>query len=351
LGELERDYIETIRQAGEALRGIVDDVLDLSKIEAGKLRLERIDFDLARSVTDALHIVQTVASQKPLKLVVKHDPRIPKWVRGDVTRIRQILLNLLSNAIKFTEQGTIEVRTRVQFIDQDECELLFSVKDEGIGITDEQQHKLFQPFNQADDSTTRKYGGTGLGLAICKRLAELMGGQIGVSSRYGEGSLFWFSVRVQVAQEPAPAAEVPAASIRQIQQQKARLLLVEDNKINQKVALLMLKNLGYTADVANNGVQALSALDAKHYDLILMDCMMPEMDGLEATKRLRSFDGHSKTVPVIAMTASAFDDDRVACITAGMNDFLSKPVNEADLASKLTFWLSPERQIKPPSEA
>jgi signal transduction histidine kinase/CheY-like chemotaxis protein len=347
LGELERDYIETIRQAGEALRGIVDDVLDLSKIEAGKLRLERVDFELARAVTDALHIVETVASQKPLTLAVSHDPRLPKWVRGDITRIRQILLNLLSNAIKFTAEGTIEVRTRVQFLDQDECEVLFSVKDEGIGITEEQQQKLFQPFSQADDSTSRKYGGTGLGLAICKRLAELMGGQIGVMSRYGEGSLFWFSVRVQVAEEPTPVADqAPAAPGAEVEMKTARLLLVEDNKINQKVALLMLKNLGYSADVAHNGAQALLALESKHYDLILMDCMMPQMDGLEATKRLRSLGGHYRTVPVVAMTASAFDDDRVACLTAGMNDFLSKPVNEADLASKLAFWLSPERQVK-----
>ena len=345
LGELERDYIETIRQAGESLRGIVDDVLDLSKIDAGKLRLEKLDFDLARSVSDALQIVQTVASQKPLSLVVKHDERLPKWVCGDVTRIRQILLNLLSNAIKFTEQGTIEIRTRVQFIDQHECELLFSVKDEGIGITDEQQHKLFQPFNQADDSTTRKYGGTGLGLAICKRLAELMGGQIGVSSRLGEGSLFWFSVRVQVAKEPIPVADqASAAAASAIEPKAARLLLVEDNKINQKVAQLMLKNLGYSADIAHNGLEALHAFDSSHYDLVLMDCMMPKMDGFEATKRLRESGGHSGTVPVIAMTASAFDDDRVACLTAGMNDFLSKPVNEADLASKLAFWLSPDRK-------
>jgi len=306
--------------------------------------LEMVDFELARSVADALQIVQSVASQKPLKFAVKHDPRLPRWVRGDVTRIRQILLNLLSNAIKFTEAGTIEIRTRVQFIDQDECELLFSVKDEGIGITDEQQHKLFKPFNQADDSVARKYGGTGLGLAICKRLAELMGGQIGVTSRFGEGSLFWFSVRVQVAPEPQAATDPPpTAAAVQKEITDARILLVEDNKINQQVALLMLKNLGYSADVAHNGAQALLALERAHYDLVLMDCMMPEMDGLEATKRMRDFGGHSATVPVIAMTASAFDDDRVACLTAGMNDFLSKPVNEEDLGAKLSFWLVPER--------
>lgn len=348
LGELERDYVETIRQAGEALRGIVDDVLDLSKIEAGKLRLERADFELARSVSDALQIVQSVASQKPLNILVRHDPRLPKWVRGDVSRIRQILLNLLSNAIKFTSEGTIEIRTRVQFIDQEECELLFSVKDEGIGMTDEQQHKLFQPFSQAEDSTTRKYGGTGLGLAICKRLAELMGGQIGVTSRYGEGSLFWFTVRIQVAKEPAPAVDLEnPAPPPPVTRKNARILLVEDNKINQKVALLMLKNLGYSVDIAQNGSDALLALDCRHYDLVLMDCMMPEMDGCEATRRLRNLGGHGSAIPVIAMTASAFDDDRVACLTAGMNDFISKPVCEADLGAKLSFWLSQERKSVP----
>jgi CheY-like chemotaxis protein len=171
-------------------------------------------------------------------------------------------------------------------------------------------------------------------------------------SRYGEGSVFWFSVRVQIAQEPAPVPDAggpPAA--REIEPKTARLLLVEDNKINQKVACLMLKNLGYSADLAQNGLQALLAIESAHYDLILMDCMMPEMDGLEATKRLRGLGGHYRNVPVIAMTASAFDDDRLACLTAGMNDFLSKPVNEADLASKLAFWLSPDRQIKPPGQA
>jgi signal transduction histidine kinase len=355
LGERERDYVETIRQAGESLRAIVDDVLDLSKIEAGKLRLERADFELSRTVTEALQIVQTVAAQKPLQFVVKFDPRLPKWVRGDITRIRQILLNLLSNAIKFTNEGIIEIRLRAQFFnkrlleDQDsegqECELLFSVKDQGIGITEEQQRKLFQPFSQAEDSTTRRYGGTGLGLAICRRLAELMGGKIGLNSRYGEGSLFWFTVRVELAREPVPLDETQKSARSLVPDTKnVRILLVEDNKINQKVALLMLKNLGYPVDIAQNGSDALAALDAKHYDLVLMDCMMPEMDGFEATRRLRELGGHGKAVPVIAMTASAFDDDRVACLTAGMNDFISKPVCEADLGSKLAFWLSPDRR-------
>lgn len=345
LDELERDYLETIRQAGEALRAIVNDVLDLSKIEAGKLRLERADFDLPRTFSDALQIIQGTIHQKSLHLAIRHDARLPRWVRGDAGRINQVLLNLLSNAVKFTDRGKIEISTRVQFLDADDCEVLISVKDEGIGITDDQQRNLFQPFNQAECSTTRKYGGTGLGLAISKRLTELMGGQIGVSSRYGEGSLFWFSVRLQVAQEPTVTAERESNAFgSSVVPRDNRILVVEDNKINQKVALLMLKGLGYSADIAANGLEALSALDSAHYDLILMDCMMPEMDGFEATRRLRSFGGHSASVPVIAMTASAFDDDRVACLSAGMNDFISKPVYEAELSEKLSFWLRTERR-------
>jgi signal transduction histidine kinase/ActR/RegA family two-component response regulator len=346
LGERERDYVDTIRQAGESLRALVDDVLDLSKIEAGQLRLDLTDFELTRVVSDALQIVETLVAQKPLKIVTHYDKRLPRFVRADSTRIRQILLNLLSNAIKFTAQGTIEIHSRVQFVDDRECEILFSVKDDGIGITEDQQHRLFRPFSQAEDSTARKYGGTGLGLAICKRLAERMGGQIGVTSRPGHGSLFWFTVRVLVAQEPRIISEPEAPSIppRQHQPRNARVLLVEDNKINQKVATLMLKNLGYPVNVASNGVEALNALDEEHYDLILMDCMMPEMDGFEATRRLREMGGQGASVPVIAMTASAFDDDRLACMSAGMNDFISKPVCEYDLGTKLEFWLAAEQR-------
>jgi CheY-like chemotaxis protein/nitrogen-specific signal transduction histidine kinase len=345
LGEQERDYVDTIRQAGESLRALVDDVLDLSKMEAGQLRLEHTDFELTRVVSDALQIVETLVAQKPIEISTHHDPRLPRYVRGDSSRIRQILLNLLSNAIKFTLQGSIEIHSRVQFVDDRECEILFSVKDDGIGITEDQQHRLFRPFSQAEDSTARKYGGTGLGLAISKRLAELMGGQIGVTSRPGQGSLFWFTVRVLVAPEPRfiAAPEVPFIAPHPREPRNVRVLLVEDNKINQKVALLMLKNLGYPADVASNGIEALNAVDEKYYDLILMDCMMPEMDGFETTRRLREMGGQSASVPVIAMTASAFDNDRLACMNAGMNDFISKPVCEHDLGTKLEFWLAPKR--------
>jgi CheY-like chemotaxis protein len=244
-----------------------------------------------------------------------------------------VLLNLLSNAIKFTSEGEIVVRGELRLAASDGYELYFSVTDGGIGISEEQQARLFQPFSQANVSTARMFGGTGLGLAICKRLAGLMGGNIGVESRPAQGSCFWFTIRVGAA-APEPLRLVtksgttgPATGFR--------LLLVEDNPINQKVARLVLDKLGYQVDVANNGFEALDAVDSVRYDLILMDCIMPEMDGFEATRRLRSAGGRAAEVPIIAMTASAFEDDRKACLAAGMNDFLSKPVRQSELAAKL----------------
>lgn len=255
-------------------------------------------------------------------------------------RLRQVLLNLLSNAVKFTQQGKIELKAELAGWRAGEYELRFSVTDQGIGLTEEQQAKLFKPFSQADASTARKFGGTGLGLAISKRLTELMGGKIGVTSRPGEGSSFWFTIRVLPCQAalPAPTPAIRAAS--DAAKKEFRILLVEDNTINQKVALLMLKGLGYRAEVVMNGSEALTAIGSERYDLILMDCLMPEMDGFEATRRIRSQAGHGSQVPIIAMTANAFAEDREACLAAGMTDYLSKPVREAELRRKLDFWLS-----------
>jgi signal transduction histidine kinase/ActR/RegA family two-component response regulator len=336
LDERELECVEVIRRSGETLLAIIDDVLDFSKIEAGRLTLENADFDAGRATLDAMQIVEHSAVDKSLTLSIYLDPTLPTRVSGDLIRLRQVLLNLLSNAIKFTAKGEVAVRVELRAASCDGYELYFSVKDQGIGISEEQQSRLFQPFSQADTSTARMFGGTGLGLAISKRLVDLMGGSIGVESRSGEGSLFWFTIRVG-ASSAVPAR--PPVAAKAADPTGARLLLVEDNPINQKVALLMLHKLGYQVDVANNGFEALSAVASAHYDLILMDCVMPEMDGFETTRRLRSDGGHGGEVPIIAMTANAFADDRKACLAAGMNDFLSKPVRQAELASLLAGLL------------
>jgi signal transduction histidine kinase/ActR/RegA family two-component response regulator len=348
LAEPEKDCVETIRNSGEALQAIIDDVLDLSKIEAEALQLECIDFEPRAAVRDALRMLQGSTSRKPVSLSFSVDGAIPVTVRGDVARFRQILLNLLSNAVKFTPAGKVELRAELKSSADDEIELLFSVTDEGIGISEEQQAKLFRPFSQADVSTTRRFGGTGLGLTICKRLVEMMGGGIGVRSKPGEGSCFWFTMRVcpsDPAHEPCARPEhhhVAAEIQTNIAAKGFRLLLVDDNAINQKVAVLTLKKLGYHADVAGNGCEAVEALARQRYDLVLMDCIMPEMDGFEATRRLRAMGGHAADVPVIAMTANAFAEDRKACLAAGMTDYLAKPVYEADLSRVLKRWLVDE---------
>jgi signal transduction histidine kinase/ActR/RegA family two-component response regulator len=346
LAAADRDCVETIRSAGEALLTIIDELLDFSKIEAGCLELECAEFDLHEAIQEAMQIVQPMAARKSIRLVASNIPSLPKSVCGDIVRLRQILMNLLSNAIKFTPQGTVELKAEVESATHSEYELRFAVTDEGIGISPEQQARLFQPFSQAEASTSRNFGGTGLGLAICKRLAELMGGKIGVKSRLGEGSTFWFTVKVSASRYvPPPAAEstqkieTPCSTVKHF-----RLLLVEDNNINQKVALAMLKYLGYRADVARNGLEACKAATSQHYDLILMDCLMPEMDGFEATRYLRAQGGHCLQVPIIAMTANAFAEDRDACLEAGMTDYLSKPVREAELRRKLERWLPAVRE-------
>ncbi|MBV9613436.1 MAG: response regulator [Acidobacteriaceae bacterium] len=342
LGTSERDYVETIRSSGEALLSVVDKILDFSKIEAGRLELECAEFELAKTVETSLQIVRSTAEQKSLALSSYIDPVVPARICGDATRLRQVLLNLLSNAIKFTTSGRIDVKTELVQLRHGTCELKFTIRDQGIGISPEDQARLFQPFSQAEIATTRKFGGTGLGLAISKRLVELMGGTIGVNSRPGEGSSFWFTIQALVGETAPPVARkqpVVVSSSRRIRHD-SRILLVEDDVVNQKVALLMLDNLGYRADVAANGAEALAALARKHYDLVLMDCLMPNMDGFEATRRIRSQIGYLSQLPIIAMTANAFAEDREACLSAGMTDYLSKPVNQLELERKLDFWLS-----------
>lgn len=336
----ERDCVETIRHSGEALLAIIDEILDFSKIEAGRLELECTEFDAIGVISQTVQIVQAAAARKGIELHPHIDPHFPRAVRGDLVRLRQILLNLLSNAIKFTPQGSIEITACVRASNAQQHELFFCVKDQGIGLTEEQKGRLFKPFSQADASTTRHFGGTGLGLAICKRLAEMMGGAIGVESSAGQGAAFWFTVKVQTAAPRATANTTQNLAPASGSRSQFRILLVEDNTINQKVARLILSRLGYQADVANNGVEALQAIADQAYDLILMDCLMPEMDGFEATRRIRA---SGANLPIIAMTANAFAEDRAACLEAGMTDYLSKPVRESELDKKLQHHLSPAK--------
>ena len=281
---------------------------------------------------------RSLADEKDLEFVLSIADNVPAQVNGDSIRLSQIILNLLSNAIKFTDEGVIELRIEAIPSPGDRHILLFSVVDNGIGITQDQQEKLFRPFSQASVSTSRRFGGTGLGLTICKRLAEMMGGEIGVESCLGEGSTFWFTVQLapEIVKEPVP--EIPVLH-RELSDRKARILLVEDNRVNQKVASLMLKNLGCITDLASNGAEAVQAIASGDYDLVLMDYQMPVMDGLHATRTIREGGGPGAQIPIIAMTANAFAEDRDACLTAGMNDYLAKPVTERDLRSKLGRWL------------
>lgn len=338
LGESERDCVEVIRRSGETLRAIINDLLDLSKIEAGRMDLESENFNVRQAAADAFRVVQVLADEKDLELVLTVADSVPKNVRGDSVRLGQIVLNLLSNAIKFTDEGTVELRIEAIPSAAEKHVLLFTVIDGGIGMTQEQQEKLFRPFSQASVSTARRFGGTGLGLTICKKLAEMMGGEIGVESQLGEGSTFWFTVQLSPATRTEAVRPI-APALSDLSERKIRVLLVEDNQVNQKVASLMLKNMGIVPDLASNGAEAVQAVESGEYDIVLMDCQMPVMDGIHATRTIREA---GIKVPIIAMTASAFSEDRDNCLQAGMDDYLAKPMTERDLRAKLVAWLQPE---------
>jgi two-component system sensor histidine kinase/response regulator len=477
----QREFAQTIRVSAEALLVVINDILDFSKIEAGKLVLEELDFDLHEVIESTLGLLAERAQTKGLELAGFIEPTVPAQLRGDASRIRQILTNLLGNAVKFTAAGEVTVRVSCDTEDEDYCELRFRVSDTGIGISEETQKRLFEAFSQADTSTTRKFGGTGLGLAISKQLVERMGGTIGVLSAPGKGSTFWFTLRLKKQQlyaftlsanqimvnarvlivddnatnahflyeqiagwkmrgdiastgpeaidclrtaakerdpyllaiidsempsmdgwalareikaEPeiadtelillaglgqqinpkelhaagiadychkpvrqstlfdsltkalldSPVASLSAAGAPVVpsrRSQKFRVLIAEDNPVNQKVALLQLRKLGYTADAVSNGLAILEALDRAHYDIILMDCQMPALDGYESTRRIRARYGESRQPYIIAMTAHAMSGDSEKCFEAGMDDYISKPVQLDALAAALARGLGP----------
>jgi len=344
--------LERLGKVGSAARhllAIINQILDLSKIEAGKLELVPVNFSLSRLLDNTAALLIDRIRSRGLEFRCSIDPALPPYVHGDSLRIGQILLNFLSNSVKFTERGSISVSITGQEADDNGLLIRFTVSDTGIGIPPEQQSRLFDTFEQADSSTTRRFGGTGLGLAIARRLARLMGGETGLQSTAGSGSSFWFTARLQAASQPATGedTEVAAGSAEHLlsaRHARSCILLAEDNLINQEVALDLLRAVGLQAEVAVNGEKAVEMAARKKYDLILMDVQMPIMDGLAASRAIRQAelaDG-SRPVPILAMTANAFSEDRQRCLEAGMNDHVAKPVDPQDLYQTLIKWLTPQ---------
>jgi signal transduction histidine kinase/ActR/RegA family two-component response regulator len=365
----QRELVETIRTSADSLLTIINDILDFSKIEAGKLNLELLDFEPRRLIDEVSDLLGESARKKRLRFSVRVDPSVAPVLRGDPNRVRQVLTNLIGNAIKFTTRGEVEVRVTssegrgtseeqtappgLPLAPRLTSPVTFTVRDTGIGVPFEAIGRLFQAFAQADGSTTRRYGGTGLGLAISKQLVELMDGEIGVTSEPGRGSTFWFTVPLQAASGaplPAPSTARPPHGVTGARpigraNSSCRILVAEDNLVNQRVAVRMLERLGLEADVAKDGQAALRRLASHQYALILMDCQMPELDGFEATARIRAGERPDQHTPIVAMTASAMRGDRERCLAAGMDDYLSKPVRLEELQAVVERWL--RRAVQP----
>lgn len=328
-----------IHDAASSLLRIVNDILDFSKIEANKINLQDEPFSLRNVVTATLGLVKGKADEKKLALSCTVDPEIPDILVGDALRLSQICTNLCANAVKFTDKGSVSVTVLIEECRKNIIRLKFTVADTGIGMTREQHRDIFEAFSQADGSITRRFGGTGLGLAICKRLVTLMGGSIWVQSSPGQGSVFHFTVSLGISPEQNLPAAPKSAQPETAPIKSARVLVVEDNKLNQEIAVGMLKLMGISPTIACNGQEAVDLCRSRIFDLVLMDIQMPVMDGLEATRQIRKYGfGKMRDVPIIAMTANALQADKFKSMEAGMNAHLTKPISHAELVEVIRFW-------------
>jgi two-component system, sensor histidine kinase len=348
LTERQHHFAATIKSSSDSLLSIINDILDFSKIEAGRLTLETVPFNLLDTLNELIEIFSEQAQWKEIILKTVIDPEVPYSVEGDPVRLRQVLINLVSNALKFTERGEITIKVHNVELTPEHVVIKFEVTDTGIGISPEALPLIFDRFAQADGSTTRRFGGTGLGLSIARQLTELMGGSIGADSLYGVGSNFWFTARLSRF-----SGQLPESYYKLIEEEvskpsiiSSRVLVVEDTKVNYEVCSELLMHMGHTATAANNGIEALELLLKERFDMVLMDCQMPVMDGYEATRKYREWEmaQGGKRLPIIALTGNAMEQDKRLCLDAGMDDYLKKPFNLKQLKDIFARWLPDSKQ-------
>jgi signal transduction histidine kinase/CheY-like chemotaxis protein/HPt (histidine-containing phosphotransfer) domain-containing protein len=340
LTEEQQRLVKLSRDAGQTLLALINDVLDMSKIESGMMAIHAIEFRIQALINGVMDMFSVQAEEKGLELVLEFDERVPPYVVGDDLRIRQVLVNLVSNAVKFSDEGKVTTTITLLSTDPQQCLVRFEVKDSGPGIAPAQQKKLFQSFTQVDGSVTRKHGGTGLGLSISRHLVELMNGRIGVESAVGKGSTFWFELPLLIAAERVPSSDTetaPAAEENFVSHLHNKIVLVaEDHPVNRLVATSELEEMGFVVHVAANGEEACDLVKRNNYQIVFMDCQMPVMDGYTASRKIRET---GNEVPIVAMTANALEGDRERCLEAGMNDYISKPFETGDLQRVVTRWI------------